>query len=271
MHEEREREHAGGGQMNIPTKVVQSRVLPNALIGRWQELAGAGEVPELVHAVITDAPYSPRTHSGHRTNRVEHPSLNGNGQEPALDEQEGITLYEPLTVTETRAFASYWCARTLNWIVIFGDHITFQWWSDALEGEGWYTFAPVGWVRKDPMPRVAGEGPTRSVEWICVARPRRVVKCGSLRGDYPARKARPQLIPGQKDVESLRPLIRDYSEPGEMIVDLYGGVFSIARAARIERRNFWTCEVNPRTALLGTRELLKPYTSDMFAIDDAKA
>src|SRR5687767_10922650 len=136
--------------------------------GRWQDvLADVGRV----QSIISDAPYSPRTHAGYRS---------GGCSAGTISEQSGIIDYPALTIAEVKEFVGFWVPRVDNWIVVFGDHKTQAWWADELDAAGMYVFAPVPYIRRDAPPRFSGDGPQRSAEWLTVARHKRTVRCGSL-------------------------------------------------------------------------------------------
>ncbi len=225
-------------------------------LGRWQEaLADVG----LVDAVITDAPYSERTHAGFRS---------GSKKAGSIGEQRGIAEYPPLTEKDVIEFVSWWHGRTKHWFVIFGDHVTQQWWADALEVAGWYVFAPVAWIRRDAPPRFSGDGPQRSAEWLTVARRREKTSCGSLPGYYLVNRVEEpvngSVLPGQKNLAGMRALVRDYTEPGWLVADPYAGTGTTLLAAEIEGRYAIGAEAELAAFTLAQKRLSEPRTKEMF-------
>jgi hypothetical protein len=94
---------------------------------RWQDV-----LPQLgkVDAVITDPPYSARTELGFRS------------------PDDGTTIgYGHLTSGDVDTAARALVTVARRWIVVFGDHITARWWEESIGAAGWYTFAPLPWVK----------------------------------------------------------------------------------------------------------------------------
>lgn len=243
-------------------------------LGRWEDvLADVAQVD----AVITDPPYSPRAHAGYRCQEdmlgaqrealgrsraagrvgVDGKLVHGR---PAM----GSIPYAPLTEANATDMAQWTARHCRNWIVAFGDHVTFRIWEAALTAIDWYVFAPVGWVRTGGTPRFQGDGPCNSVEWICVARPRRKTTCGSLPGHYvyPLVKgnASGKIVTGQKPVELMRTIIRHYTAPGDLVVDPFAGSATTLIAAAIEGRRAIGAEMDPATFAKAQRRLAAGYT-----------
>lgn len=220
-------------------------------LGDWRDVLAGVECDSL----IADAPYSPRTHKGERGTRlagVKESTYNpGNGAGERT--RNGID-YAALTEDAVREFVTRWRTRVRHWSVIFGDDVTWRWWRDAWSDAGWVTFAPVVWVKSNPPPRFAGDGPTSSCEYICVARPRRRVRdSGSRPGHYEVltQMDRSQSgfggFVGAKDPDGMRALVRDYSRPGDMIVDAYAGTGTTLIAALREGRPCVGAEIDVDT------------------------
>ncbi len=194
--------------------------------GGWQQ---ALEGVDRVGSMITDPPFSPRTVAGHRTGSFA---------------RGGAIKYGSIDRAYVYRFVSAWIDRVDSWWVIFGDHISACWWEEALGAFGLYTFAPAVWGKTGGPPRFGGDGPRSEIEWIMIARPRKNVpkrhRVGMHR--YPmVRHTDPDKVRGlvgQKPVALMRALIRDYSEPGELICDPHAGSGSTAVATLLEGRRF---------------------------------
>ncbi len=237
-------------------------------LGRWQDaLADVGEVD----AVITDPPYSPRIHSGFRSaNDFLDSQYRGLASRKAKGTNNGGGYigsgipYAPLTDETARELAEWTAARCRNWFVAFGDHRSFLQWEDALTAAGWLTFAPVIWVRGGSPPRFNGDGPANCAEYICVARPRRPTRCGSLPGIYRHNvfnsQARGKFLTGQKPVDLMRAIIRDYTAPGELIAEPFAGSGTTLVAAAIEGRRSVGAEMDPDTYAKAKKRLAAGYT-----------
>ena len=200
-------------------------------------------------ALITDPPYSPKTHEGQRSD-VTEPS--------AID-------YNAITEHQCNEFAFEWYDRVQRWVVIFGDHITYDWHRNAWEGMGWYVFAPVVWVKRDAAPRFQGDGPATSCEHIMIARPRRKLEKpdqGSRPGHYIVTAGRSGVV-GSKSLDGMRAIVRDYSRPGDLICDPFAGSATTLIAAAEIRRMAIGSEVDPKTYELARLRIARGYTVEL--------
>ena len=236
--------------------------------GRWQDvLAGVGEVD----AVITDPPYSERTSGGYR-------SATDFGDVPVAADKRGLKRgkgsamprtrfelqYSPLTIEGVRqAVAEIIPAQ---WWVIFGDHISSRWWEAELGDAGWLTFAPVVWVRKGSPPRFCGDGPANSCEWITVARHKGKLPktMGSRPGHYEHSIQCEKVVTGGKPIGLMQSVVRDYSDPGDLICDPCAGGGTTLLAAAIEGRRAIGAEMDPATFEKAVKRLSAGYTPSMF-------
>jgi site-specific DNA-methyltransferase (adenine-specific) len=189
-------------------------------LGRWQDVLADAAGADLL---VTDPPYSARTHAGQRTG--------SSGDDATID-------YHPLTEAEARAIAEFWAPRVRSWAIIFCDHIAFMWHEAAWAAQGWLTFPPCGWVKPDAAPRKQGDGPQSSIEPFMVARRRcrELVGTGSRRGHYdvPTSSLRGCGVAGAKPLALMRAVLRDYSAPGQLVVDPYAGSGTTLIAAALE-------------------------------------
>jgi site-specific DNA-methyltransferase (adenine-specific) len=229
-------------------------------LGKWEDVLG--DIKE-VDAVITDPPYSERTHKGF---------MSGNDiKKPAAI---GINSYSCLSDKEIYLFSQHWANKVKDWIVIFSDHIGRHAWETELNKWGLLVFAPVGWVKPN-HPRFQGDGPSCTIEWITIARPRKKVKRifsrpGHYHVKHHASDREKQVkdchsIIGKKEIVAMRNLIKDYSEPNDLICDPYAGSGTTLLAAAIEGRRAIGAEMDPNTFKLAVKRLSKGYTPNMFA------
>jgi DNA modification methylase len=190
---------------------------------------------------MTDPPYSARTQAGYRS-----------GSAP--NQQVGIS-YGIIDEAYCRAFVRAWLPRVRTWFVIFGDDVTCGYWRDALERCDLYVFQPVIWVKQAAAPRFYGDGPSSQCEHIAIARRRIVVPRRFRPGHYTAPVVRGASIIGQKPLELMRSLVRDYSEPGEVIIDPHAGTGTTLLAARLEGRRALGAEQDKTTHRLARERL----------------
>lgn len=219
-------------------------------LGGWQNVLKDVEAD----ALITDPPYSPATHKGTR-------SLG-----------DGDLRYGSITESYCFEFVQAWTGRIRGWWVFFGDDISVRWWRNAMTNTGLlYTFPPVCWVKLGAIPRLSGDGPAPWCEYLAVGRPksRRFLGWGSLPGwyqDHIVTSARGGEggIMGQKPSGLMRAIVRDYSRPGDMIVDPHAGTGSTLIAARQEARPSVGSEIDPNTFEVARGLCEAPHTPDLF-------
>ena len=212
-------------------------------LGRYQDVLADVEVDH----VISDPPYSARTHTAQRADA---------GTDGAVRSALG---YAAWTDEDVCAFAGHWGRRTRGWIVVFTDHTLAPSFASALakkENGGRYVFAPLPIVETGSRVRLAGDGPSSWTCWIVVARPRCMPysKWGTLPGAYIVpREAKP--ISGGKPLLAMRDIVRDYSREGDIVCDPCAGAGTTLLAARMEGRSYIGAEADPATHALATRRL----------------
>jgi len=212
--------------------------------GRWQEALADVATAE---ALITDPPYSDRTHKGQRTGS-------------SLD--KATIGYDALTASDVIELALTWRDKIEHWAVIWCDHLSFRAHEDAW-GSHWYTFAPVVWLPATPPPRMQGDGPASAAEYLLIARPRRRLgagRTGSRPGVYHANSGEVWGVAGVKGLNGVRALIRDYTLKDDLIIDPFAGSGTTLLAAAIEGRRAIGAEVNPKTFDLAVKRLKAGWT-----------
>ena len=230
-------------------------------LGRWQDaLVDVSEVS----ALITDAPYSERTHSGHdtaaRTSRGNYRSEINYG------------CWSP---DDVRAFVASWSPRTRGWFVSITDTELAPVWETALRGTGRYAFSPLAFLDVGSRVRISGDGPAQWSTWITVARPssKPFLKWGALPGGYVRQpgEARDQLVIGGKPLALMRALIRDYTRPGDLVCDPCAGGGTTLLAAVMEGRRAIGAEMDPKHFEIARKRLQKGFTPPLFAESAGRA
>lgn len=160
-----------------------------------------------VDHVITDPPYSARTHSGHDDGAR-------TGTDGARRKELGYSAWTPAHVTSCVEAS---VAAGAGWIVAMSDHVLAPHWHSAMESCGRYTFAPIPWYAPGSRVRLAGDGPSTWVVWITVSRPSSLHRWGTLPGGYHVTGDREHM--GGKPLALMEALVRDYSRQGELVCD----------------------------------------------------
>lgn len=227
--------------------------------GDWRvALAGVAEVD----ALITDTPYSERTHVGHDE---------GVAGARLLGKRRAIT-YGFWTPADVEQFVAAWSPRVHGWIVTLTDHILEPVWSSALAANGRYVFAPLHFMAPGSRVRLVGDGPSCWSITIVVARPmtRKYARWGSLPGGYVLPRLHndrcndPESVTGGKPLWLMRALVRDYSRPGDLVCDPCAGGATTLIAAATEGRRGIGAELDPVTFAKAQKRIARGYTPTLF-------
>lgn len=225
-----------------------------------------------VDALITDTPYSARTHKGHNggtanANRAEVGRVNRSTGQVEQGWKRASITYAAWSPADVSAFVAHWAPRTRGWFVAMTDHVLAPVWIASLEKSGRYVFSPLAYMATGSRVRLTGDGPAQWAAWIVVARPRspEFVRWGALPGGYvlPRGEHHPKpVITGGKSLWIMRQLVRDYSRAGDLVCDPCAGAGTTLRAARAEGRRAIASESDPETYALALRELAKDETQE---------
>lgn len=226
-------------------------------LGRWEDVLADVECD----ALVSDPPYGERTH---------------HGQEQGGDGSARADIdYDHWTPDHVRAFVSHWSSRTRGWMACMTSHDLIPAWEAAYKDAGRYFFAPVACVCTNPAPRLVGDGPTSGVVYLMVGRPRSReflvnedggARWGSLPGHYIY--TRPPGVGGGgrgKPILLLEAILRDYTEPRDLVCDPCLGWGSTMQAARVLSRRGVGAEVSPEVFAECRRRVIAPVTGDLFA------
>lgn len=252
----------------------------------WSELAAL--VPDGVDALITDPPYSERTHTSHAAgaqtaNRASDwarkQSASAEPPSPerlalmryALNASRRKLNYAHWTEADVAAFVAAWAPLTRGWIVALTDHVLAPAWTAALEAAGRYAFAPLACVEPGSRVRMLGDGPAQWSCWAVVARPRtpEFVKWGSLPGAYVVpggfgERASARVV-GGKPLWLMERLVEDYSRPGDLVCDPCCGAGTTLRAAERTGRRWIGSDAMAEHAELARAEMDRPQQRPLFA------
>lgn len=223
--------------------------------GRYQDVLADVETCD---AVITDPPYSARTHEGHGDGaRSESATMCARDAAWASRGGKRRPLnYVEWTPDDVRAFVSSWAPRTKGWLCAQTSHDLCPDYTRALEDAGRCVFAPLPLYSPGSRIRLAGDGPSSWTCWMVVARPRHAPfsKWGTLPGGYVYR-SESMLVVGGKPLDLMRAIIRDYTRPGDLVVDPCAGGGTTLLAAAMEGRRAIGAEMDPATFALARARL----------------
>ena len=197
----------------------------------------------LVDCVITDPPYSGRTHEGHDSGARA-------GRDGSSRKGLGYAAWSMADVTKN---VPAFCAACRGWVVVMTDHVLAMPIQAAMEASGRYAFAPLPWYVPGSRVRLVGDGPSSWTAWIVVSRTSAQHRWGTLPGGYMQRGN--QLHMGGKPEELMAALVADYSRPGDLVLDPYmGSGTTLAAAKRLGRRAIGI-EIDERACEIAAKRL----------------
>lgn len=239
-------------------------------LGRWQD--ALADV-ESVDALISDPPYSERTHAKQRHGRRDGDEWVASKRQWASS--DGLS-YAHLSSSDVKEFVELWSPRTRGWFCVFSDSELYPVWRDMLRAAHRYVFAPLPCVQRGMNVRLAGDGPSNWTTWLVVARPIGFMKWGTLPGGYignpfdlgestSSRGAggRGRVV-GAKPLWMMRAIIRDYTRTGDVIVDPCAGGGTTLLAALTEGRRAVGAECLPEHYEIARKRLARGFTPSLF-------
>jgi site-specific DNA-methyltransferase (adenine-specific) len=207
-----------------------------------------GILPTLpkVDAVITDPPYSERTHKGHDENTK--------GRRDGANARE--LGYAALSEPQAVELAHLFHAATSGWVVWFTDSELATFIRREFDSIGRTTFAPLPYHHPGRSVRLSGDGPSSWTDWIVVARTKAQAKWGTLRGGYvagPGWADKERM--GGKPLTLMQHVVSDYSKRGDTVLDPFMGSGTTGAACCIEGRQFIGCEIDPAAFDIACRRI----------------
>jgi len=181
-------------------------------------------------AVITDPPYGDRTHLGHNAMEQQTRTLTGQATRTAIS-------YASFSPADVAAFVAWAVDACDGWICAMTSDDLAPVYRAEYERHGRYSFAPVPIIQ--PRPRLVGDGPSSWAVYLMVCRPRTAEfkTWGCLPGAYTSATEKHGVVAGAKPLGLMRQIVRDYSRPGDLVVDpCAGGATTLLAAAWEGRR-----------------------------------
>jgi site-specific DNA-methyltransferase (adenine-specific) len=194
-----------------------------------------------VDHVIGDPPYDERTHSRAR-------SLKDGGSDIDID----FAVLPPLDTIVPSLIRS-----AKRWVIAFcaieqiGEYA-------RCAGDDWIRAGI--WVRTNGTPQISGDRPAQGAEGIAIMHGRATKKRwnqGGNRGvwDGPISKDPRRMHPTKKPAWLMEALIRDFTDPGELIFDPTAGEGSTLEAAVKLGRRCIGCEIDPKYHAAGVARI----------------
>lgn len=191
--------------------------------------------PNYFDHTITDPPYSEWVHAKKMSG-----SSGGAVSTPVT--------FDALTMEELQTMAFEIVRTTSGWALIFCADDDMLAWRSALVAAGAMRGITCIWTKPNGTPQFRGEGPSQPCEhfvtaWCGEGRP--VWNGGGKMGHYicttePAATRRHET---QKPLRLMKNLVLDFTMPGQLISDPYGGGGTTGMAARVTGRRYVLWEV----------------------------
>lgn len=235
------------------TTLVGTKSALDLRLGRWQDVLAGVECD----ALIFDAPYGERTHTGHNSGRGRFDQ----SMKRDID-------YSHLTAPCVAEIVDSWAPRVRGWFCTITSHDLVPLWEASLSMAGRYVFAPVPILDRGSRVRLQGDGPSCWCVWMIVARPRSkaFAKWGTLPGVYersPGDERSGRM--GGKPLGVMRAIVRDYSRPGDLVCDPFAGHATTLLAAAMEGRRAVGAEVDSDAFSQARVRLGQGHTVDMWS------
>ena len=193
-----------------------------------------------VSAVLTDPPYTERTHSKART-----------------PEHAGVTAFGAITDADLRAFLTEAARVSQGWVVATLDYrhaVEF----DNTPPEGLRVLRLGVWVKTNPTPQLTGDRPAQGWESIAyMHRSDRRSKWsgGGAHGNYIAPIPPSEGHPTAKPLPLVSQWVRWFTSPGDVVLDPFAGSGTTLRAAVNEGRRAIGVELEERYCELIAKRL----------------
>lgn len=227
-------------------------------LGDWRDVLADVECD----ALITDPPYSARTHHCHDdgANMVNRAGgwKRSDGGVDAFRARRQIS-YTHWSRDDVFEFVESWAPRCRGWFVCLSDSELCAAWRAAFEASGLTGFQPLPIVIPGMSVRMSGDGPSSWAIYANVARPKKLSKWGTLPGAYRGPQGEREHI-GGKPEWLMRALVRDYSRLGDLVCDPCAGAGTTLVAARIEGRRAVGAEICAETFGLAHDRLQRGWT-----------
>ena len=191
-----------------------------------------------VDAVIEDPPYGSRTHAGQRHERK-------TGTSGDLVSDAGLQ-YDHLTPEDVGLLVVSADVVCRGWCAWMTSHDLIPAYEDAAKhcSPPRYVFAPVPIVIPGMNVRLAGDGPSNWAIHLVVTRTKTKKCWGTKPGAYIVDRDRnggkltDNAVKGGKPLGLMEALIRDYTDPGDMVMDRFSGGGTTGVAAVRNGRRF---------------------------------
>lgn len=198
---------------------------------------------EGVDHVITDPPYSERTHSNVRSAKMR---AGGRGGRFGADTRRNVDLGFDHLSGELRMFCAAQFARLAErWVLVFSDVESDHLWRDDLSASGLDYVRTGAWIRLGGTPQFSGDRPATGFEAVTIAHPKGRKRWNG--GGKHAVWTHPIVLdrggkggvrfhPTQKPMGLMSELLELFTDPGDLVLDAFAGSGTLGLAAKLAGR-----------------------------------
>lgn len=234
-------------------------------LGRCQDI-----LPTLdaVDHVVTDPPYSEHVHGNARSSRMQ--SANDRGGRYGADTRRNVDLGFDHLTPELRQFCAEQFARLARrWVLVFSDIESDHLWRDDLTSHGLDYVRTGIWHKVDCTPQFSGDRPATAAEAITICHPKGRKRWNGGGGHafwsvpivLDRGKLHERVHSAQKPEPLMRALVDQFTDPGDLILDAFGGSATTGVACKyLGRRCVLIEESEPRAEVAATRLTKFPNT-----------
>ncbi len=197
-----------------------------------------------VDHAITDPPYTPHTHYMQRSGATTY--REAKHTRPAEIARNRDLGFDPMSDDLRAAVAAELARVVRRWVLVCTDDLGLQDWINALEAAGLQFVRSLVWIKIGCAPQFTGDRPANGYELIVVAHQTKASgkpmkkrwNAGGKRGVYAhpivldRSKTGERVHTTQKPDALLEEFVRDFTDPGEVILDPFLGSGTTLVAAK---------------------------------------
>lgn len=204
----------------------------------------AGMADESVAAVLTDPPFTERTHGMAKTNK-------GKGHDTKA------IRFDAISEVDLRAVLTD-CARVSQGWVVASLAYQHAFAFDESPPEGLRCLRLGVWVKTNPMPQISADRPGQgweSIAYMHRADVKPTWNGGGKAGNYVTTVQQGEGHPTTKPLSMLADWVRNFSSPGDLVLDPFAGSGTTLRAAKDEGRKAIGIELDERYCEIAANRL----------------
>lgn len=213
-----------------------------------------------VDHVITDPPYDEHTHGAGRRGHTGYDEKTKSRRATFNGTRDlGFDAIDAATMA---AGAVQFARVTRRWVLVFCAVEMIHAWRESLEETGLDYVRTAIWRKTGSTPQFTGDRPAQACEAIVIAHPpgRKRWNGGGRHGFYEAHivlnhSNEQRVHTTQKPLALMEALVRDFTDPGELICDPFAGSGTTGVAARRLGRRFVGWELDPKYAEVARRRI----------------